>query len=53
MYILHKEKQLIPPLSEETNKLLYQLKAPPSSTDDMEEDSLEIKLDLNIIYQNN
>ena len=37
---------------EETNKLLYQLKAPPSSTDDMEEDSLEIKLDLNLDKEN-
>ena len=26
---------------QETNKLLYQLKVPPSTTDDMEEDSLE------------
>ena len=37
---------------EETNKLLYQLKVPPSTTDDMEEDSLEIKLDLNLDKEN-
>ena len=33
---------------QETNKLLYQLKVPPSTTDEMEEDSLEIKIDLNL-----
>jgi len=32
---------------EETNKLLYQLEGPPASTD-MEEDSLEIKIDLDV-----
>ena len=32
---------------EETNKLLYKLEGPPASTD-MEEDSLEIKIDLNV-----
>ena len=37
---------------EETNKLLYQLKAPISTTDDMEEDSLEIKIDLNLDRDN-
>ena len=37
---------------EETNKLLYQLKVPPSTTDDMEEDSLELKIDLNFDKEN-
>lgn len=32
---------------EETNKMLYQLEGPPASTD-MEEDSLEIKIDLDV-----
>ena len=33
---------------QETNKLLYQLKAPISTTDDIEEDSLEMKINLNL-----
>ena len=37
---------------EESNKLLYQLKVPPSTTDDMEEDSLELKIDLNFDKEN-
>ena len=37
---------------EETNKLLYKLKVPPSTTDDIEEDSLEIKIDLNLDKEN-
>ena len=37
---------------QETNKLLYQLKGPSSSTDDIEQDSLEIKIDLNIDKEN-
>ena len=36
---------------EETNKLLYQLEGPPASTD-MEEDSLEIKIDLDVDKDN-
>ena len=37
---------------QEMNQLLYKLKAPQSSTDDIEEDSLEIKIDLNIDKEN-
>lgn len=37
---------------QETNQLLYKLKPPQSSTDDIEEDSLEIKIDLNIDKEN-
>ena len=37
---------------QETNKLLYQLKAPSSTADDMEQDSLEIKIDLNLDKEN-
>ena len=33
---------------QETNKLLHQLKAQSSTTDDIEQDSLEIKIDLNL-----
>ena len=36
---------------EETNKLLYKLEGPPPSTE-MEEDSLEIKIDLNVDKDN-
>ena len=37
---------------QETNKLLYQLKVPSSTADDMEQDSLEIKIDLNLDKEN-
>ena len=33
---------------EETNKLLYKLQGPPPESTDMEEDSLEIKIDLDV-----
>ena len=37
---------------QETNKLLHQLKAQSSTTDDIEQDSLEIKIDLNLDKEN-
>ena len=37
---------------QETNKLLHQLKAQSSMTDDIEQDSLEIKIDLNLDKEN-
>ena len=37
---------------EETNKLLYKLEGQPASTTDMEEDSLEIKIDLDVDKDN-
>ena len=37
---------------QETNKLLHQLKAQSSTTDDIEQDSLEIKINLNLDKEN-
>ena len=37
---------------EETNKLLYQLEGPPQGSTEMEEDSLEIKIDLDVDKDN-